>query len=101
MPRLRRKTERAAEVVESKFRFCKIQGLRVFIGICEEKCEEKDCPIVRVRLEKKMKRKLQARARRQKKKIEAEQKKLDKLGLTRNLLLKPEDINDGKDKKDN
>ncbi len=39
--------------------------------------------------------KLQSRARRQKKKIAAEQKKLDALGLTRNLLLKPEDRVDG------
>lgn len=91
MPRVRSKSKRSTEVVESKFRFCHITKKSVFKGICEEKCEDKNCPISRAKIDAQLKKKMKAAARRRKKKIEKEQKKLDNLGLTRNLLLKPED----------
>jgi len=94
MPRVRRSTKRTGEIVESQFRFCPTEQMRIFVGICDE-CEDKKCPISRAKLDKKIQRRLKDKARRRKKKIAAEQKKLDELGLTRNLLLKPEDIEDG------
>lgn len=90
MPRVRRSAKRTGEVV-SQYRFCPVDQMRVHVAICEKRCEDMNCPISRAKMEKKWRRNLQARARRKKKKIEAEQKKLDEQGLTRNLLLRPED----------
>jgi CelD/BcsL family acetyltransferase involved in cellulose biosynthesis len=63
----------------------------VYKGICEKKCDEKKCPTVISRLDKEMRKKLKAAEKRQRKKIEKEQQRLEALGETRNLLLKPED----------
>lgn len=92
MPRVRRNIKRTDEAVESKYRFCPVKKMRLFVGICEDKCEDKKCPISRAKMDKKAKKRLQAATSRRKKKIAEEQKQFDDLGLTRNLLLKPEDI---------
>ena len=99
MPRMRRVTKRSDSLVvhESPFRFCPIHKNRVFTVICEKKCEEKNCPIVRKRMDVELAKKIKAMEKRRRKKIEKEQKSLDELGETRNLLLKPEDRNDGED----
>lgn len=87
MPRVRRKNVRTTKKqtkVENKFRWCPIKKLRYAKVICEERCMDKKCPIVREKLEKIRKAKLKK-----------ERKKFEKEGISRNLLLKPEDRKDG------
>lgn len=83
----RKRTKKVEE--ESKFRWCPIKKLRYAKVICEEVCTNKKCPIVKEKLEKKRKEVI----KRKKRKIKREQKKLEEQGVTRNLLLKPEDRN--------
>ena len=96
MSRVRRKNVRSDKKrtkkeieEESKFRWCPIRKLRFAKVICEEVCTNKKCPIVREKLEKKRKDAI----KRKKRKIKKEQKKLEEQGVTRNLLLRPEDRN--------
>ncbi len=92
MPRVRSKVNGNGEL--SKYRFCKIRGQRIFKGICEEVCVDKKCSIVRIRLDAQREKKKEANLRRRKKEIAKEQKKLDNMGVTRNILLRPEDRED-------
>jgi len=74
-----------------KYRWCRIDKYRVFIGICEERCTSKKCPISADRVEKERKKKAKTAEKIRRKKLDKEMKKWDKEGRTRNLLLKPED----------
>jgi hypothetical protein len=76
---------------KSRFHYCTINNNRVFIGFCEERCEESRCPIVIARRNVEIKERLKRVEIKRRKQIEKEQKKLDDLGGTRNLLLRPED----------
>jgi len=69
--------------------------MRVFVGICEKTCIDINCPIARARRDAEIQKRLRVVERVQRKKIEVEQKKLDDQGMTRNLLLRPEDRKDG------
>ena len=74
--------------VDGNYTVCKLTKKCVYKGVCMEKCTNKKCPIIREKLDKKR----NAAIKRRKKKLEKEQKKLEEQGgVTRNLLLRPED----------
>lgn len=96
MPRVRCKSTRSGnDAVESNFRWCPSQKMRVFKGICEKKCEDRKCPIALKRLDKERKKKEKAAQKRRHKKLKKEMEKWDKDGQLLNSLLKPEDRKDG------
>lgn len=66
--------------VDGNFTVCRINNKYVYKGICMKRCTIKRCPIVRERME------IERKKKRNKKR-----KKFEKTGITRNLLLKPED----------
>lgn len=91
MSRVRRKNARINKKqpkIESKFRWCPIRKLRYAKVICEERCMNMKCSVVRKKIEEQ-----------RKKELKKEEKKFNKKGITRNLLLKPEDRKDGNKKR--
>lgn len=66
--------------IESNYRWCPIEKYRVHKNICGNRCKKYNCPIYREILKKDKVREL----KKKKKKFEEE-------GITRSLLLKPED----------
>lgn len=91
MSRVRGKTTRSDTTIESNFRWCQSQKMRVFIGICETKCEDRKCPIALMRLDKEREKKEKAAQKRRHRKLKKEMKKWDEDGKLLNSLLKPED----------
>lgn len=66
--------------MRSDFVFCQIEGMRFHRSICQEKCNNIRCAFVR----KRNRAAIEA-------KIEEEIKVMEDEGITRSLLLKPED----------
>jgi hypothetical protein len=95
MPKVRSKTERSTCPIghkESKYRHCKMKkGFIMPKVICEQKCDNKKCPIVKAILKEKRLEKLEKKKASQERKLVKERKKLGLEGITRNLLLRPED----------
>jgi len=73
--------------VGGNYAVCKLTKKQVYKGICMQKCMDKKCPIVIEKLDKKRKEALKRKV----KKLKKEQAKIDEEGVTRNLLLRPED----------
>ena len=89
MPRVRRKNVRVKRTkgpkIESNYRWCPVLQFRVFKGICEERCRHYSCSVYR-----------KIRKARRDAEIERKKKELEDAGITRSLLLKPEDRIDEK-----
>lgn len=62
--------------------------------ICEQKCTNGRCPIIKAMKAEQRKKQLEKRRVAKERKLAKERKKLELEGVTRNLLLRPEDRED-------